>query len=685
MTGTYGCGAGGQIQFAGGTVDQPLVAGTPLVLGGPGSYVFLGAALLLPEDIVPGLILQSGVLELGTNFQGGAITNLSFVSMTLTNSFPVTGNLTVGANAKLFGDLTVAAGGVLTSDSTYLNGNITVAAGGELRTVNGAPYLGANGSLTIQPSGRLDLDAYLYIYGPITNAGTIDLNASNWIYIYNNGHPDMQGAIVNLPAGTINLNGGGGLNGIDGNETLLNQGTIAKTTTGNNNTITVPRLDLASGIVTNAGGVLYINGFSGTLTGTYGCGAGGQIQFSGGTVDQPLIAGTPLVLGGPGSYAFLGAALLLPQDIVPGLILQSGVLELGPGFQGGAITNLSFVSMTLTNSLPVTGNLTVGANAKLFGDLTVAAGGVLTSDSTYLNGNITVAAGGELHTVNGTPYLGANGSLTIQPSGRLELDAYLFIYGPITNAGTIDLNASNWIYIYNNGHPDTQGAIVNLPAGTINLNGGGGLNGIDGSETLLNQGTIAKTSLGNNTITVPQFINSGTVLSQHGQLNLSPVTLLPSGSLVSGLSSARDYGTFSIAGSATLAGSFGVVLNGGYVPAYNATFQVLYYESETGAFASLNLPSTVRWQAPDYGAGVMTLGVPPAQLVARLAAHGGLVFSGVNPPGTTAVILGSDDFLLPLDKWTPLATITFDSTGQFTYTNSVSGTQPQLYFTIQYQ
>ena len=421
------------------------------------------------------------------------------------------------------------------------------------------------------------------------------------------------------------------------------------------------------------------------LAGTYGCGAGGQIQFSGGTVDQPLVAGTPLVLGGPGSYAFIGTALLLPQDIIPGLVLQSGVLELGPGFQGGAITNLSFVSMTLTNSLPVTGNLAVGPNGNLFGDLTVAPGGVLTADSCYLNGNITVAAGGELHTVDQAPNLRASGSLSILSGGRLDLDAYLYIYGPITNAGTLNLNDSNWIYIYNNGQPDTQGTIVNLPAGTINLNGRGGLNGIDGNETLLNQGTIAKNSTDDNSITVAQFTNSGTVLSHHGRLYLNPITLLPTGNLVSGLSSSRDYGTFNLAGNATLAGSFGVLLEGGYVPLYNATFPVLYYGSETGAFASLNLPSAVRWQAPDYGTGVMTLGVPPAQLVARLATRGGLVFSGVNPPGTTAVILGSDDFLLPLDKWTPVATITFDSTGQFTYTNSVSGAQPQQYFTIQYQ
>ena len=41
--------------------------------------------------------------------------------------------------------------------------------------------------LSILPGGRLDLDAYLFVYGPVTNAGTIDVNDSNWIYIYNNG------------------------------------------------------------------------------------------------------------------------------------------------------------------------------------------------------------------------------------------------------------------------------------------------------------------------------------------------------------------------------------------------------------------------------------------------------------------------------------------------------------------
>src|SRR5205807_766192 len=117
------------------------------------------------------------------------------------------------------------------------------------------------------------------------------------------------------------------------------------------------------------------------------------IQVGGGTAATPLTAGTPLVLAGGGQYQFTSGWLLLPTDVIAGLVLQNGILELGPGFQGGAITNLTLNGITLTNAFPVTGAFNV-TNSTVYGDFTVANGGVLNAYAASFSGAVTVANGG---------------------------------------------------------------------------------------------------------------------------------------------------------------------------------------------------------------------------------------------------------------------------------------------------
>lgn len=140
-------------------------------------------------------------------------------------------------------------------------------------------------------------------------------------------------------------------------------------------------------------------------------------------INPPLVPGTPLTLSGGGQFQFIGnyqlgqflftgGYLLLPTDTIPNLALQGGTLALGPGFQGGAITNLAIGGMPLTNTLPVTGNFTA-INSQLYGNFTVANGGTFICGST-LNGLLSIASGGLLAVTNSS-------GTTINPIGALTV------------------------------------------------------------------------------------------------------------------------------------------------------------------------------------------------------------------------------------------------------------------------
>ena len=188
--------------------------------------------------------------------------------ITFTNTLPVTGTLNV-TNSTMTGMLTVSNGGVLSVGSTST--------------------LNANGSLTVASGGSLNLagSAYLYMYGPVTNSGTINVT-NGLIYIYNNGTAAAQGGLVNLSGGLISLDGTGGIQGNvygagSSYDYFINGGTVTKVTGTGSSSIAVAQE---------------------TLAGIYNAAAGTTVLFSGGSSTTPLQEDPGLVLNGPGQYQF---------------------------------------------------------------------------------------------------------------------------------------------------------------------------------------------------------------------------------------------------------------------------------------------------------------------------------------------------------------------------------------------
>ena len=655
LAGIYYAAAGATIQFN--AVNDGInfvTPGTPLVLAGSGQFQFISGDLMYPTNTLPNLALQGTILDLGSGFQGGAITNLALDGILLTNTLPVTGTFAV-ANSPVFGNFTVAGGGVFTESNAFTHGAVTVANGGVLTENECGAF-----ALTVAANGVLNLAGPFSISSglspPLTNSGAINISMTNGTVVIVKG-------IVNQAGGQITLSGNGNsIQGAVGTEYFVNQGRVTQNSDpGTANTINFANFDNSQGSVSNLSGTLVLQTFQTNLAGTFYAAPGATNILSGGTAATPLVPGTPLVVAGAGQNLFSSGYLLLPTTAVPGLLLQGGTLELGAGFQGGAITNLMLGGMTLTNTLPVTGTFTA-INSLLYGNFSVAGGGVWYANHASLHGALTVASGGKLNLAGG-----------------------LNLSGPLTNAGTIN---------FTNSGLGVSGGVINQPGGLIDFWDNTVVSAFGsyiGGGYLVNQGRIIVSSgFGLVGLVCPFATNSGTITAQTGQMVLDGQwTLLSSGSLNVGLNSATNYGSLiissnypSIVGNAGLAGAFNAALNNGYVPTNGSTFNVLSYGSFTGSFSSLGLPSAVSWQST-YGSTnfMLVAGSAQPQFGTFNLSGTNLVFNGTGgSPGSNYVILSSTNLTIPLTNWQALTTNTFDGSGQFRYTNNVNPVKPRQFF-----
>jgi hypothetical protein len=381
--------------------------------------------------------------------------------------------------------------------------------------------------------------------------------------------------IFNQPGGLINLGSNASITIATPTNYLINQGMIVQNAgAGATNTISYQKIttfnsyefliylpfgfDTSQGTITNLSGTLVLPGFQDTLAGNFYAAAGATVQLGGGTTNAPLVAGTPLVLGGSGQYQFTSGYLYLPANAIPNLSLQAGLLTLGAGFQGGAITNLVLDGMALSNQPPptlpingtftvlnsgsagslnngtyvgfygsgVNGNYTVAggsvlnvSNATLYGSVMVANGGTLNATDSSLFGNLAVAGGGVLNVTGGYIYgttavangallnargaASAYGAITVAGGGVLDvLDTTL---GPGRYISGLELigpltnsgtiNMTNsGIGLYNDGTTNSRGCLFNQAGGLLDFWGNTGIGGGGGYIFLVNQGRIVKSA-----------------------------------------------------------------------------------------------------------------------------------------------------------------------------------------------
>lgn len=202
---------------------------------------------------------------------------------------------------------------------------------------------------------------------------------------------------------------------------------------------------------------------------------------------------------------------------------------------------------------------------------------------------------------NGTLVFDVNSSLTVQPTGVLNLggadfDGNHMFYGAVTNRGIIRWGWGQWLI--SDVAPHAAGSLHNEAGGVIEIGSDQHLGYFQDMGNFYNAGTIRKTGgIGITRIEIP-LTNIGTVEALSGTIELHRPTLSPEGTIAIALSEPGQPARLAFPGeSTTLAGTFRATTMGGYHPRAGDRITALTLRERLGEFSSMDLPSTAAWES----------------------------------------------------------------------------------------
>jgi len=603
--------------------------GTTQVQSGTTLTVATGATLTATTTVLSGggsgqaHIAGSGTLSIPaggslTSSYSGGTNNIDCVVNNLGNITVNTGNLWFGGGGSTnTGTIDASASGtsvVIRNNNTFF-------------TVNGGVL---KGHFVVQNYSTLRIATALSMTGEIDvgtwYSGTIDtasggsLNLNGLLYACENS----GSAYVNLPTTVTSLyidpgnpsfyaNDNLTCNGtaqINGSVTVANGKTFTATTTnlsgptiGGSGTFSIPTSGSLNGygiisialtnlgdITVTSGQALQINGGGTTGTGTIDASAGGSNVY----VQNALFT----VNGGTlkGSFFINNGATLRFATAFS----MTGTLEVSTG--AATIDTASGGSLDLTGSLQFVslgGVYTVGLPITVNGLFVLGRGSVLSLNSNLIcngttqiyNGgtNLSIAAGQTFTTsittsVWDSASISGSGTFSVPSGGTL----YCTTGGPtlhinptiFNNAGTV-ISQSNTLDV-GMGYVQSDGSLV-LAGGNIHSNGVLTLNG----GSLTGSGTVDASVINNGASLSPGTTTSAGVLTLTGTYSQGPTSAL---NLKLGGTGAGAFDTLSVTGAVTLAGTLNVSLINSFSPAPGTRFDVLSYQSLSGAFGTLTNP-----------------------------------------------------------------------------------------------
>ena len=526
------------------------------LLTSPGTYTVTFDFNANPSSFYPTVTLGAGGGASGV--QTLAITNVTFG---FTNLMVTKGGVLTANGAHLGQNtgpsLSVTNGGLVNCTNSAFNAAVLIANGGSF---NGLGNDSFNISMTVAGGGVLNDVTVTIPYGTtatVASGGTMNLTAPVGTYgvlngsLVNSGTINCTnggfnlayqmlglwaGGILNQPGGQLNLNGSvsifangyisGGISTID-TTYFTNKGTLTQMIGSSNNVVTVGTVNNSQGTITNLSGVLSLATVQTNLAGVFFAAPGAAIQLYAINNDTTVtVPGSPLVISGGGSVQFWSGILYYASNTVPNLDLRSGLLILGPAFQGGSVTNLTLDGIRLTNSVTVAGRLNA-TDGYLFGNIAVASGGAFFATNVFYLGAISVASGGSA-TLGGCTL---GGPVTISVGASMMLNGSIGLDAGLTNSGTVVVNGGIGIVMANS-------IIQNQPGGVINLAGGGTRFSYG---TVHNTGAIVQNSPGStNNIAVSCFETAqgvvtnlaGTLLLAQFQTNLAGVFDAATGAVI---------------------------------------------------------------------------------------------------------------------------------------------------------
>jgi autotransporter-associated beta strand protein len=331
---------------------------------------------------------------------------------------------------------------------------------GTLIVVGSGTLGSANGSLTVNTGGTLDLHGTNQTIGNFTGTGGTILN-------------NATGTNVTLTIGSGNGTGGNFAGVIANNSS--GTGTVALTKIGTG-TQTLSGANTYTGATTINAGTLALSG-----TGSVADSSGVDLTASGATFDISAAAGNETIndlAGVAGSTVNLGAKGL--TEGTANSTTFAGVIE----GTGGSLTKVGAGTLTLS-----------GAN-------------------TY-SGGTTITAG-TLQIGNGTSSNGSIGTGGVTDSAALVFDPFSIstIANAITGGGTVTQNGPGTTILTNTGNTYSGGTTIT--AGTLQIGDGATSNGSVGTTGILDNAALVFDPMASSTSTIGNAITGNGTVTQNG-------------------------------------------------------------------------------------------------------------------------------------------------------------------------
>ncbi len=320
----------------------------------------------------------------------------------------------------------------------------------------------------------------------------------------------------------------------------------------------------------------------------------------------------------------------------------------------GTLTNQAGATFELLGSgscgMPPCDTATIGGNlnneansmAMIYGYVNVEGGSTLivngaVDNSGYIYTNADLVAGGNTITINGMLTNEAGGQFVLNGNGGFGGPGDTAVLGSVTNSGTVDVEGGSTLTV--NGTFDNSGTLV------TNLNGNGGGNMVMVGGLLTNEAT------GQITLNGPgDVLQALAGLSNGGIITIGPTSTLivgtgmpvgtgyiqqANGTLTEMIASSTSYGMIDVNGSALLAGTLAVLLQGGYDPTVGTEFTIL---TTTAGLISGMFSNDMEFDCFNGGTECWEVAIDPTDTMLELTAvssNGG----GVPEPATLLVLI----------------------------------------------
>jgi fibronectin-binding autotransporter adhesin len=282
----------------------------------------------------------------------------------------------------------------------------------------------------------------------------------------------------------------------------------------------------------------------------------------------------------------------------------------------------------------------------------------------YWNHAIILSAS---NTYSGPTIIGSDGNnpeVMLTGNGSISQSSLIFFGGSDSTVAHIDVT----------GRSDQS---LTLASGQT-LAGVGGING----SLVVSAGATLSPSGTNTTIGI-----TSTSTNAVGALAASADVVL-NGTTVIKLDGSGTNDMIQAAATITYGGALNLVNISGSPLAAGNSFQVFSAASYTGSFASITPASPgpgLAWNTTQLNAGLVTVAPAPAQPVinSTKVSGGNLIFGGTNGTALSSYsVLTTTNITTPLANWTLLSTGSFDGSGAFSVTNTISSGSAKRFYMI---